>query len=61
METLRQKKATGLRLCSDQRERLDFLVRLTGGRKDRSVLIREAIDSYLETKLPRMEGEPIRG
>lgn len=45
------KKQTGLRLYGDQIEKLDMLVALSHARKDRSVLIREAIDEYIAKRL----------
>ena len=45
------KKQTGLRLFPDQITKLDSLVSQTNGRKDRSELIREAIDRYLADRL----------
>jgi hypothetical protein len=46
-------RPASFRLCEDQLEKLDILVALARGRKDRSVLIREALDSYIEAKIPR--------
>ena len=48
-------RAASFRLCEDQLEKLDILVTLARGRKDRSVLIREALDSYIESKIPRQQ------
>jgi metal-responsive CopG/Arc/MetJ family transcriptional regulator len=48
-------RPASFRLCEDQLEKLDILVALTRGRKDRSVLIREALDSYIELKIPRQQ------
>lgn len=44
-------RETGLRLYHDQLEKLDLLVNLCNGRKDRSHIIREAIDVYIDSKL----------
>jgi len=54
-----RKRSTGLRLCEDQLEKLDILVKLAHGRKDRSVLIREAVDVYIETRIPKIQTERI--
>jgi hypothetical protein len=48
-------RPASFRLCEDQLEKLDILVTLARGRKDRSVLIREALDSYIELKIPRQQ------
>ena len=48
-------RPASFRLCEDQLEKLDILVALARGRKDRSVLIREALDSYIESKIPRQQ------
>lgn len=39
----------------DQLHRLDMLVNLASGRKDRSTLIREAIDEFLETRIAKLK------
>jgi hypothetical protein len=46
-EQLPRKRETGVRLYEDQITKLDMLVTLAHGRKDRSTLIREAIDNML--------------
>jgi len=46
-----RKRETGVRLYEDQVTKLDMLVLLTNGRKDRSTLIREAIDALLAQRL----------
>ena len=48
-------RPASFRLCEDQLEKLDILVTLARGRKDRSVLIREALDSYIESKIPKLD------
>jgi hypothetical protein len=48
-------RPASFRLCEDQLEKLDILVTLARGRKDRSVLIREALDSYIESKIPSQQ------
>lgn len=49
--TIPKKKETGVRLYEDQIQKLDMLVTLGNGRKDRSTLIREAIDNLLAQRL----------
>lgn len=49
--SLPKKKETGVRLYEDQITKLDILVTLGNGRKDRSTLIREAIDNLLAQRL----------
>lgn len=49
--TLPRKRETGVRLYEDQITKLDMLVTLANGRKDRSTLIREAIDNLIAQRL----------
>jgi hypothetical protein len=46
-----RKRETGVRLYEDQIHKLDMLVSLGNGRKDRSTLIREAIDGLIALRL----------
>jgi metal-responsive CopG/Arc/MetJ family transcriptional regulator len=54
------KTETGLRLCQDQIEGLDSIVLRSKGRKNRSDIIREAIDRYLEQSLRSLTAESER-
>lgn len=47
-------RETGIRLYTDQIKSLDLLVALCRGRKDRSTLIREAIDEFTARRLRAM-------
>ncbi len=55
MKTIRLPKTreTGIRLYGDQIEKLDLIKQLTRGRKDRSTLIREAIDDFTDKQLAK--------
>jgi hypothetical protein len=48
-------RETGIRLYVDQIEKLDLIVRLHRGRKDRSTLIREAIDAFTDSRLGQFQ------
>ena len=54
------KKQTGLRLCADQIEKLDAIVVKSNGRRDRSDLIREAIDNFLNARTPAEERQALQ-
>ena len=56
--TMPRKRETGVRLYEDQITKLDMLVTLHNGRKDRSTLIREAIDALLAQRLGSAAGLP---